>query len=297
MHPERIRVARSRHGVDSFLTAWLETITLPSIAVPLLRNAVASAVASAGVSGAAAAHLPAAVALASLPLLLPATSRAAEGLSAWAFRPAIAFMEEKIGAAVAAGYGDGDYVPPPPEELLLAGAGGGGGAGAEGEAGRAAAVMAALGVGGASDLDPLERARIEWALDGDPSSPYPEEEDAAGVAGVAFRTSRSASSASPTATTSGSGSSSSGSSGAGGGSLAAAAAAAAAAKNSGASSSSTNSSSSSGRTGGGGGSGASAAATAAAAGQARYLAAVAHIRERAAARAALAESAGPRRDN
>jgi hypothetical protein len=58
-----------------------------------------------------------------------------------------------------------DYVPPPPEDLL-------------GPGGEMDALTAGFGMGGATSLTPLERARLEWALDGNPSSPYPEDADA-----------------------------------------------------------------------------------------------------------------------
>lgn len=74
----------------------------------------------------------------------------------WAFRPAIAYMAQPSAAAMVPTSG-AEYVPPPPEALLSG--------------------MSDSMLLGGPDLDPLARARMEWALDGNAGSAFPEEQD------------------------------------------------------------------------------------------------------------------------
>lgn len=110
---------------------------------------------------------PAAAGVASLPLLLPACSHGADALMQWAFRPAIAYWRTPSDEVL---FGDAEYVPPPAEEMLEALAASGGGA---------SAFLIP------PDMGALERAQLEWALDGDAASPFPEAVDAAAAAATA----------------------------------------------------------------------------------------------------------------
>jgi hypothetical protein len=160
-----VRRAKNAAAADAVLTGWMETVTLPSIAV----GAVAAAVKRAAPAAPPAAR--AAATLASLPLLMPACAHAAGAVMEWAGRPAIEYFARPPESAALP---SADYIAPLPEELL-SGIGGGGQGGGGGGGGM-------LGVGLLPpDLDPLERARLEWALDGNLSSPYPEAGDAVGA--------------------------------------------------------------------------------------------------------------------
>jgi hypothetical protein len=104
MHPERIRAARTKAGVDSMATSWVENVTLPSLAVPLVRSGatqMVNALSPAAATEAAAASsisrtLPGIITLCTLPVLMPLGSRAAEAISAWAFRPATQFLHQRM---------------------------------------------------------------------------------------------------------------------------------------------------------------------------------------------------------
>ena len=174
-HPELIRKAGAAAAIDSAATLWLECITLPSIAISVVkRAALASGVgASVGVS------------LAALPLILPACAFGADGLMQWAFRPAIAYWREPSETLL---LGEGaDYVPAPTDEMLAA-------IGARGGGGDALLLQGLL----PPDMDPLERAQLEWALDGDASSTFPDASDALEVLSAQRAKKRAAAGAVPT---------------------------------------------------------------------------------------------------
>lgn len=145
-HPELVRKAKVSAAMDSLGTTWLESITLPSLAIGTLHRVMASSTPV----------IRTATALTCLPLLIPASSYGADLLMDWAFRPAIAYMAQPSAAILAPSSG-AEYVPPPPEALL-------GG-------------MSDSMLLGGPDLDPLARARMEWALDGNAGSAFPEEQD------------------------------------------------------------------------------------------------------------------------
>jgi hypothetical protein len=147
LNPELMKRARMTAAVDSVGTTWLEGITLPSILMGGVNRAVASAWAGAPVGARAAA------ALAASPLVLAASSHGAEALMDWAFRPAIGYFS----AAPPVAFRSSEFVPPPAEELLSG----------------SPDLMLLSGDG----KDPLARARLEWALDGDAGSAFPEEVD------------------------------------------------------------------------------------------------------------------------
>lgn len=78
---------------------------------------------------------------------------------AWSFRPALAALAARNMEAT--GPITSEYLPPPPEELL-----GGETTSAQNSRERLLSLLP-------PDFDALDRARLVWALDGDPSSEYP----------------------------------------------------------------------------------------------------------------------------
>jgi hypothetical protein len=129
----------------------MSLITLPSLALGFVVGPATS------LFQANAARLPAAVvragptavAAALLPLLIPACAAGSEAVLDFAVRPLI----ESNRPPLSSGGPRPDYEAPSPEEVL----------------GIAGIVPATL--------DPADRARLAWAMDGDASSPYPDEGD------------------------------------------------------------------------------------------------------------------------
>jgi hypothetical protein len=157
-HPELHRKANVSASLDSALTLWLECITLPSIGCGLMHRLVAAAglppaVLLRGAGGAAS--------LALLPLLvLPASAHCGDVLMEWAFRPSIRLLAQPSKAVY---LGAAQYVPSMGEEGL------------EGSLGEVSDFRALI----PADMDELQRAQLEWALDGKLDSAYPEPAGAA----------------------------------------------------------------------------------------------------------------------
>lgn len=161
LHPEMIRKAQTAAGLDSALSTWISNITLPGLIVGTLVPALKAAASSGAAADAAvtatqnAKSWPTFVGLAVVPAVLPLTTRATDLLMDWAFRPTIQWLTEPSEAVAAP---VPEYIPPMPEDIISG------------------------GLMDPGEMDPLGRARLEWALDGDASSAYPEPEDAAGFA-------------------------------------------------------------------------------------------------------------------
>jgi hypothetical protein len=159
--PEKRSFASNRIGVDNLMREWMATITIPSIFVGGVVNAAAAAVKANPqlFAGAMATRVPAAVGLASVPLLLPLSYMGSDFVMNWAIRPFLnAYMRPGFDLPWAAAAPPGptpEYTTPNPEDLLSA------------DAQDIASLLA-------GDLDPLQRARVAWALDGNVTSPFPE---------------------------------------------------------------------------------------------------------------------------
>jgi hypothetical protein len=154
-HPELFRKANVAASLDSALTLWLECITLPGIACGVVHRAVAAGLPAATTLPAVLRYAPPCAALALAPLLLlPACAHGGDALMEWSFRPAIRHFAQPSSAVH---YGSALYVPSLAEEE-------GAGAAAEGD------LRALI----PSDMDELQRAQLEWALDGKEDTLYPE---------------------------------------------------------------------------------------------------------------------------
>jgi hypothetical protein len=141
-----------RAAADSVGTLWLEGITLPGIALGALQRGLKQIPAV----PASAARF---AALLALPVIASASSFAADALMAWSFRPALAALAARN--MEVSGPITSEYLPPPPEELL--------GSEATNARNSREHLLALL----PPDFDALDRARLVWALDGDPNTEYP----------------------------------------------------------------------------------------------------------------------------
>ena len=153
-HPELHRKANVSASLDSALTLWLECITLPSIGCGLVHRLVAAA----GLPPAALLRgAGGAASLALLPLLvLPASAHCSDVLMEWAFRPSIRLLAQPSKAVY---LGTAQYVPSMAEE-----------GGLEGSLGEVSDLRALI----PADMDELQRAQLEWAMDGKLDSAFPE---------------------------------------------------------------------------------------------------------------------------
>ena len=154
-HPELRRYDGFAAAFESGFLGWVSLITLPSFALGLVAGPAAAFVqARSATLSASAVHFgPAALGAALLPLVLPACAAGARAAHEWAVLPVIESNRPPVEA-------DGAYTPgaayqtPTSEEVLV-------------------------GLEALPSLDPADRARLRWALDGDPASQYPTEAAAA----------------------------------------------------------------------------------------------------------------------
>lgn len=157
-YPELRRYNGFAAAFESAFGGWVALVTLPSMALGALAgplSALAHAQA-ARLPPAAVRYGPAAASALLLPLLLPACAQGAEWTLAFAVRPTVDSNRPPVTRG--GGYTP-DYEAPSGDELLL-------------------------GLGSSlPDLDPADRARLRWALDGDAASPYPGDDGGGGGGG------------------------------------------------------------------------------------------------------------------
>ena len=155
--PERRTYAGNRMVIDNVLKESIANITIPSIIVGGAVNIMAGLV-KARPSLPFGARLPWVIGLLSVPLAIPVSEQIAEATMNWAFRPFLNAYMHPSGKLpwniqeVVAGPSP-NYSAPNPEELL-----------AKDEA------AALLGL----EMNALDKARLEWAMDGKADSPFPD---------------------------------------------------------------------------------------------------------------------------
>ena len=166
LHPDRVRAAQRRATADALISGWIECITLPGIFVgAVMGGLVKTGQANVVAGGPPTNRLPLAIGLLLVPAVIPVSKQLTEAVMDWAFRPTLNFLSQPSSFLVAAN--PTDYVPPSVDELLSP---------SELKSGESKnGVLESLML--PPDLDPLSRARFEWAADGDIGSVYPLESD------------------------------------------------------------------------------------------------------------------------
>lgn len=145
-HPELRRYNGMMAGFESAFGGWVSLITLPSMALGFVTGPVAAAFQSrsATLPPLAVRYGPAAVTAGLLPIVMTACRYGAEWALDFAVRPVIDSNRPEVLSGPRP-----DYEAPSAEDIL--------------------------GLGILPDLDPADRAKLRWALDGDPTTPYPDE--------------------------------------------------------------------------------------------------------------------------
>jgi len=165
LHPDRVRAAHRRAIADSLISGWIECITLPGIFIGAVMSGLTKTSSINAISkGPTKNRLPLAIGMILVPFVLPVSKQLTEAIMDWAFRPTLSFLSQPSSFLVAAN--PTDYIPPSVDELLSS---------TSTSTGNNDEILESLML--PSDLDPLSRARFEWAADGDIGSVYPMESD------------------------------------------------------------------------------------------------------------------------
>jgi hypothetical protein len=166
LHPDRVRAAQRRAIADSLISGWIECITLPGIFIGAVMSGLTKTSSINAISnGPTKNRLPLAIGIILVPFVLPVSKQLTEAIMDWAFRPTLSFLSQPSSFLVAAN--PTDYIPPSVDELISSTSTSSGG--------NNDGILESLML--PSDLDPLSRARFEWAADGDIGSVYPLESD------------------------------------------------------------------------------------------------------------------------
>jgi len=167
LHPDRVRAAQRRATADALISGWIECITLPGIFIgAIMGGLVKTGQAQVVAGGPPTNRLPFAIGMVLVPAVLPVSKQLTEAVMDWAFRPTLNYLSQPSSFLVAAN--PTDYVPPSVDALL-----------SPSDLTSSESkneILESLML--PPDLDPLSRARFEWAADGDIGSMYPIESDA-----------------------------------------------------------------------------------------------------------------------
>lgn len=192
--PDMRTYAARYTGLDSMLRGWAGLITVPSILVGGLSEQLVSFAKAQGEAGKLSARavrfLPPVMSFAALAGILPASKWIADQVMDWAVSPLLLQVLEPPATAAPTG----DYVPLPPESILEAEADKFAAATVAMAAAAAGAAAKAAGDGSSPPPPPSlspaelatmmfdfpgakltedEKVQLAWAMDGDPSTPYP----------------------------------------------------------------------------------------------------------------------------